>query len=188
MAWYLVTLALALTLFLLDRPTLADWVFAAAIGAAVVGSFSSLQGLLIWPVGLLVLLVRHRPRRYLLIWIVCALTTATLYFYHLNSFEYSDQTFVFSHPIEGLKFFLFLIGSIVGVELTSSPWPVIAFGGIIMVVAIVLVVQSAAAEGARQQSHWSGHDLLWVLFAAIITFGRAWFGLWAPSRYSTCGF
>ncbi len=70
-AWYLVTLALALALFLLDRPALTGWVFAGAIAATVVGSFSSLQGLLIWPVGLLVLYVHRRSRRSLLIWIAC---------------------------------------------------------------------------------------------------------------------
>jgi Bacterial Ig domain len=187
MAWYLVTLALALALFLLDRPALTGWVFAGAIAAAIVGSFSSLQGLLIWPVGLLILCVRPRPRRSLVIWIACALITTTLYFHQLNSFEYSNQTYVFTHPIESLKFFLFLIGSILGVQSTNSPWPIIAFGAIVMVIAVWLVVKYQW-RGERRSS-LVGVSLICygVLFAATITQGRAWFALWAPSRYATCG-
>ena len=45
MAWYLVLLSLALTIFLLDWPRLAWPIFALAISMAVVGSFSSRQGL-----------------------------------------------------------------------------------------------------------------------------------------------
>ena len=62
MAWYLVMAALALALFLLDRPVVNWLVLAGAIAAAVVGSFSSLQGLLIWPAGLVLLYCRKRQR------------------------------------------------------------------------------------------------------------------------------
>ena len=187
MAWYLVTLALALVLFLLDRPALSWWVFAAAIAAAVVGSFSSLQGLLIWPVGLLILCARHRQRHSLVIWIACALAAITLYFHNLNSFYYSDQTYVFTHPIESLKYFFFLVGSVLGVQLTPSPWPIIVYGAIVTVIAIWLVVKHQwRSEG---NTSLVGVSLICygVLFAATITQGRAWFGLWGPSRYATCG-
>ena len=183
-AWYLVTLALALALFLLDRPALTGWVFAGAIAATVVGSFSSLQGLLIWPVGILVLYVHRRPRRSLLIWIACALITATVYFRQLNL---SDQTYVFTHPIEAFKFFLFVIGGVLGVELTNSPWPVIAFGAIVLMIAILLVVKY---QWRREESgSLIGVALICygLLFAATVTQGRASGGLWAPTRYSTCG-
>ena len=185
MAWYLITLALTLALFLLDRPALTGWVFAGAIAATVIGSFSSLQGLLIWPVGLLILYVRRRPRRSLLIWIACALITATAYFYHLYPSYYSNQTYVFTHPIESLRFFLFLIGSVLGIQSTNSPWPVIVFGTFVMVIAILLVVKYQ-----RRSEHGSspiGVALICygVLFAATITQGRAFYGLYAPSRYST---
>ena len=187
MAWYLVTLALALTLFLLDRPALTGWGLAGAIAAAVVGSFSSLQGLLIWPVGLLILYLRRRQRRCLVIWIACALITTTVYFYRLHPSEYSNQTWVFTHPIEAFKFFLFLIGSILGVELTNSPWPEIVFGAVVMVTATLLVVK--CQRRSEQGSSLIGVALICygVLFAAAVTQGRAWFALWAPSRYSTCG-
>jgi hypothetical protein len=187
MAWYLVTLALALALFLLDRPALTGWIFVGAIAATVVGSFSSLQGLLIWPVGLLVLCVRRRSRGFLLIWIACALITAALYFHHLNPSENSNQTYVFTHPIEAIKYFLFLIGSVLGVELTNSPWPVILFGAVVMMIAIVLAVRYRWRGEYRSSLIGVALICYGVLFAATVTQGRASFALWAPSRYSTCG-
>jgi hypothetical protein len=187
MAWYLVTLALAVALFLLDGRVLTSWVFAGAVVAAVAGSFSSLQGLLIWPVGLLILFLRHRPRRALVTWFACALITAAVYFYQLHSFEYSDQTYVFTHPFEALKFFLFLVGGVLGIQIASSPWPVIFFGAVVMVLAVWLVV----TRWRRTDEHRSliGISLICygILFAATVTEGRAWFALWAQSRYATCG-
>ena len=79
MAWYLVMAALALALFLLDRPVLNWFVLAGAIAAAVVGSFSSLQGLLIWPAGLVLLYCRKRQRTLVVAWILSAATFRALF-------------------------------------------------------------------------------------------------------------
>ncbi len=57
MAWYLVLLMVALALYLLDQEPQRWFVFGGAIAAAVVASFSSIQGLLVWPAGLLLILL-----------------------------------------------------------------------------------------------------------------------------------
>ena len=186
-AWYLVTLTLALVLFLLDRPTLTRLAFVGAIAAAFIGSYSSLQGLLIWPVGLLLLYVRRRSSGLLIVWVVLGVVTAAAYFYHLDSNDHSNQTYVFSHPLEGLKFFSFLIGSVVGVQFTKNQWPVILFG-----VAIFAVAAWVLATYLRRDEMSSGPvgvtlACYGILFAAVVTVGRASFAVWAPSRYSTCG-
>ena len=82
-AWFLVVLASGLCVIaLLDRPRLTWWAFIAAALAAVVGSYSSLQGLVIWPVGLLLLFLRRRPRWTYVSWIALAAATSALYFYN----------------------------------------------------------------------------------------------------------
>jgi hypothetical protein len=68
--WSLIMLALAATLYLLDRPVLTTLLLVAAIAAAVVGSFSSLQGLLIWPAGLWLLYQRCRSGSQIATWVV----------------------------------------------------------------------------------------------------------------------
>ena len=82
MAWYLVLLSLAATIALLDRPTLTLPTFVAAAVVAVVGSYSSTQGLLIWPVGLVLLYLRGRTKWTFVSWVAVAGATAALYFYN----------------------------------------------------------------------------------------------------------
>ena len=60
MAWYLVLLMTHPALFLLDQEPQRWPVFGCAVAAAVIASFSSLQGLLVWPAGLLLIYLRRR--------------------------------------------------------------------------------------------------------------------------------
>ena len=80
LAWYMVFLSLATALLLLDRITLTWITLVGALAAAVVGSFSSLQGLLIWPAGLVLLYFRRRPMPQLGVWIAVAAASTILYF------------------------------------------------------------------------------------------------------------
>jgi hypothetical protein len=75
MAWYLIMLALAVTLYLLERRQLGWLLLCGAAVAAVVGSFSSFPGLIIWPAGLVVLVVRRSRGAFILAWIASAVVT-----------------------------------------------------------------------------------------------------------------
>ena len=89
-AWFMTLLSMAAAVFLLDRvnPT---WVtLVGALAAAVVGSFSSLQGLLIWPTGLVLLYFRRRPWPHVGIWIAAAVASTGLYFRNYTSNPYSQ--------------------------------------------------------------------------------------------------
>ena len=84
MAWYLVLLALAGALLLLDEPMLTWLSLTGAMTLAIVGSFSSLQGLLIWPAGLVLLYCRSRPRRFVIAWLAGGIVTGAVYFYQFR--------------------------------------------------------------------------------------------------------
>jgi hypothetical protein len=84
MSWFMILLAMAVTLFLLDRRDLGRIALLGAVVAAIVGSFSSLQGLLIWPSGLAVLAYRRQRRSIITGWIGAAIITTAVYFYHLD--------------------------------------------------------------------------------------------------------
>lgn len=186
-AWYLVTLCLVASLYFLDRALLTPLTFVAGLLAAILASYSSLQGLIVWPAGLLLLYLRGRRTRHLLVWCATALVVLLVYFYHLNPSEYSDQTYIFTHPFASLKFFLFLIGSVTGVQLTSSPGPEIALGAAVVVVSVVLIARYWRKDEVSSRPFGLALIVYGLLFAVSITQGRAWFALWAPSRYSTCG-
>jgi hypothetical protein len=113
-AWYLVLLALSVSLVLCDSPKWKWFVTAGAISAAIVGSFSSLQGLLIWPAGLLILLLRNRSRRFVFTWIGAAAVTTAIYFVNFNAQSGDTNGYILHHPLEGARFFLFSVGNVIG--------------------------------------------------------------------------
>ncbi len=197
MAWYLVIFALALALFLLDRPNLNQLALTGAISAAILGSFSSLQGLLIWPVGLVLLYLRGRSKGSVFIWIVSAAATATVYFYnfafHTTNAKvvpsYQDYSFSFHHPVAALKFLFFLIGDIVSLQTSTVSGPangaVVVFGIVIVAIGIWVVVSYG-----RQRDQDGGGPIgvalvcYGLLFAATVTLGRGALGLGTAGRYT----
>ena len=187
MAWYLVTLCLVASLFLLDRPVLSSGAVLAALALAIMASSSSLQGLIVWPSGLLLLYMRRRSNRILLLWCVVALVVSAVYFYHLHPSERSDQLFVFGHPFASFEFLLFLIGSVLGVQLTNAPAIEVLTGAVVVAVSAGLLVRYRHRDVTSSRPFGLALIVYGFLFAMTITEGRAWFGLWAPSRYTACG-
>ena len=121
LAWYLVILALAATIFIIDRPTLTRIELLAAIVVAVVGSFSSLQGLLIWPVGLVLLWHRRRSSGFLYAWSASAVITGALYFYGFSfGSAHSDSSYLLSNPLAGFRTFFFVIGDVFGGKIADN--------------------------------------------------------------------
>jgi hypothetical protein len=190
MAWYLIMFALASAIFLLDQRNLSGLVLSGAITAAIVGSFSSLQGLLIWPTGLILLYCRSRPKGVVITWVASGLVTTAIYFHHLGSTATGvNNTYVFSHPLEGAEFFFLAIGDVVG-----QPLPLVGLDDAIMLLGIVFValaIWTMVAYGFRRNESASpiGVSLtcFGLMFAATITQGRISYGLQAAggSRYTT---
>lgn len=190
--WYLVMLALSIALFFLDRPVLTRIAFCAAVAAGIFGSFSSLQGLFIWPVGLVLLLQRARPRSFVLSWIAAGLAAAVIYFNNWNGAESGGISYPLRHPVEAVKFFFFAIGDVVSIQIPDSPhgaqYGVLALGIAIVGIAAWLLV----AFGFRVDESSArpvGVVLIWfgLLFAVAISDGRTSFGLSdaSTSRYVT---
>ena len=200
MAWYLVLLSLAVTIALLDRPQAAGplgwprlaWpTFVVAALVAVVGSYSSLQGLLIWPVGLVLLYHRRWPRWAFVGWVAAAAVTTILYFQNFATTRVDNPGLVLSHSWLAVRVFLFALGDVVGVqERLQDPAnaAVMAFGVVIFVVAVFVLIrwgirrdeQSAAPIGIAL-------IVFGLLFDALMTQGRFWlkFDAASQSRYTT---
>ncbi|MBV8462406.1 MAG: hypothetical protein JO368_03875, partial [Acidimicrobiales bacterium] len=118
--WYLVLFALAIALFLLDRPDLTWIALSSAIAAGVFASFSSLQGLFVWPVGLALLLQRARGRWLVGGWVAAGFVTACLYFFDWDS-QQGSVSYAAHHLPVTLRFFFFTVGDVVGVRLPNAP-------------------------------------------------------------------
>ena len=191
-AWFMIMLALAVALYLVDRPSLTIAAFIGATAAAFVGSLSSSQGLLIWAAGFVLLYHRRRSWKFLLAWVVAAGLTGALYFHNLNRAAGDPYPgYAHSHPVQALKFYLFAIGDIVGVNVGyGAPGnnAVLAFGALLTAVGVGLLVIYGFRRDVDSASP-IGLALIVVglLFAFIVMEGRIVFGYWAASasRYTT---
>jgi hypothetical protein len=190
-AWYLVLACFALTVFLLDRADLPWPVLALAIAVGVIGSFSSLQGLIIWPAGLLVLWFRHRRGGFAATWIVSAAITTVLYFVHGDLNSGGASKYAVQHPLAAARFYLALLGDVLGSDVQTSGAATLAvelFGLVMLIVAVWAIVLVCRGQLAPQGGPLAVALLCFgLLFAAFVTGSRAIAGLPAAgqSRYRT---
>ncbi len=185
-AWYLVLFALSVTLVLCDSPRWTWLMTAAAISAAIVGSYSSLQGLLIWPTGLVILLFRGRQRRFVLTWIVAAAVTVALYFVNFDSkLGGTNDAALLHHPLKGARFFFFSVGNVIGTHGGNTS---VVIGVTIVLTSLVLVVWAIVRRGDDDAAPLGVALICFgLLYALTITIGRSSGGLDAGggSRYTT---
>jgi hypothetical protein len=169
MAWYLVLLMVALALFLLDQEPQTWLVFGGAAAAAVIASFSSLQGLLVWPAGLLLIYLRRRPRHLVLAWIGSAVLAGLLYFVGFNFNATQDRT----NLTAVLTFFVRVVGDIVG-DRNPGLWEAL-FGSVLVVTAIWVLVRFAvwARTSTRGRPFALSLILFGLLFSALTAYGRS---------------
>ena len=193
MAWYLVLLALATSLYLLDSPSFNGFFLLGAIAAATVGSYSSLQGLLIWFAGLVVLYKRGRPLRSVLTWIACGIAVTALYFYNFTfGTEGASTTYLHGHLATAFKFFFLMLGDLVGVQIPNNlsvgDSAVLVLGAVILLIACwTLLVDGLGRDEVGTTPIEVALISFGLLFALITTIGRVQFGLSqaGESRYST---
>ena len=192
-AWYMVLLAFIVSICLLDS-TRGGWILlSSAMAAAVIGSYSSLQGLFIWPAGLVVLLARHRPRSFLLTWIGVAIFTTVIYFYNFDygAADSSGGGYLLSHPWSVLQSFLVAVGNLSGSWVSLGPGAsapgIEVLGVIILVVAALGLVVHVKTPAPMRSPIGPALICFGVLVALSITLGRSHLGIaaTAQSRYAT---
>lgn len=191
-AWFLILLTLGAMLWFVDRPTLAWPALAAAMACAFVGSLSSSQGLLLWPVGLVLLYHRRRSWWALAVWVAAAVGTVVLYMRNLDVNAGNPAPgFAGSHLITSTKFFLFAVGDVVGIPVgygKPGDNAVLALGAVLVGVSLVLlVVYGIHRDGSGPRPVGLALIVMGLLFVATVTSGRALLGYFAASasRYTT---
>jgi Bacterial Ig domain len=184
-------LALAVVIFLLDRPIVTNRAVFVAEVFAVVGSYSSIQGLFIWLVALVLLYHRRRTHSLLLIWFGCASATAGVYFYNWTAEGGTSVSYILTHPLAALDFFFFAVGDVIGIRTSTSGTRnhAVELTGVVIV---AVGIWALLAYGLRQDEK-SGRPigislvLFGLLFALSVTAERASGGLTFAdqSRYTT---
>jgi len=133
MVYFLVVLCFLLSVYFLQICRGTDWRLGAAILSALAGSFTLANGLLIWPIGFLQLLLvgRSKPHgerhSYIVaaaIWLLIAITTFIVYFATFQNTEHVAQ-----QPLESFVYWLAALGN----AFYSYPDGAIAIGGILLI-------------------------------------------------------
>ncbi|MGH3147439.1 MAG: hypothetical protein ACRDTR_16710, partial [Rubrobacter sp.] len=179
----LTLLSSVLSLFFLRTATLA-WqagrrgsggaAFVAALSGATVAAGSSIQGLLVWPAGLLPLLAARLTASekavFTGIWTSAGVGVWSAYFLGYEAHLGSDSSLPnpLADPALGVGFFLSLLGN----SLTSRPGGALACGLLLVVLAAAVAILARRARTVADYSFWLSLVALSFLILLAITAGR----------------
>jgi hypothetical protein len=190
-AWYLIVFCAMVMLLCLSQKRVTLLALVAAIGLAVIASYSSLQGLILWPMGLLVLVWRIRDRtrvfRLSAAWVVCGIVTTALYFkgYRSKSTGGGSVGFAIHHPVGMVKYFLAAVGNVFPGDVGLRPHELL--GLILSVVALFVFYRNCKETPEDRGTPLPACLILFAfLFDLSIAFGRVSLGVGQAlsSRYT----
>ena len=180
-AWYLIVLCFVAMLYFLLRDNRGVPALVCAMVLAVIASYSSIQGLLLWIVGLFCLLwpfwhargeSTRRQSVELITWLVVGTTTAAIFFWNSAPIGLEPPSWALSHPGRLVQFFVVEVGNVIpqtGLVLHEL------IGTALCVVSLFVVVQSFLLQRNSQRL---------PLPIALISFGLLWDAACATGRLS----
>ena len=188
--FFLCILGFVIAVVLLDRSEEISLTFLGALGGAVVTSFSILNGLLIWPVGILLILLQGKGKKILISWVISSLVISSLYFHTwTRSDNLPAMTFISDDPAAAIKYFFAFMGS----PVSTGPWAGIliqysVLAGFIMVLfTIAGITLTVKYDLIKENSPWIALMLFSLGTALMTTIGRSGLGVAQAlsSRYVT---
>ena len=117
-AWYIILACLAVMFLLLEQRGSSPYWFGLSISLAIIASFSSFQGLLLWPAGFIYVIFNGYNVKQKILWVLFSIITIVIYFSGQGNLIESHNSLVFPvvHPIESVEFFFVALGSIIPVS------------------------------------------------------------------------
>ncbi len=183
LAWFLVVALLFVMILAFSARNPGRRHYAVAAGAAVAASVCSLQGLILWPVGLICLAWRHRGRQLLASaggWMGLAIITTAVYAWHFQggviTGGHGSPGYFYHHPGATFAYMLAIVGNVlplVGPHLTVHE----AVGAALWLACLWVIV----AEWRRRRP---ADQVPVPLPVCLIVFGLAFDGLAAIGRVS----
>jgi hypothetical protein len=179
-----------LGLYLLFRSQsgrLALFAFVGALAAATIASYSGLQGLFVWPAGvLLVLLIepRDQPPKLLFGWTVVGICEWALYFVgYVRPPNHPSPYYSLGHPLESLRYFVTLLGG----ALFDGEAAALGVGALLLVGAATSIVLIVRRRRQYDAALWLALLAFSFAMLASIAVGRAGFGTGQAlsSRYTS---
>lgn len=187
LGWYMVLFFSLLAIFLISVTNGRSVGFVMAVISGILASFSSLQGLLVWPLGCFLLIFGIKERRRSMIWFWCAAALITVIVYFIG-FKFSNTGAlslfdILDHPIRSVLYFFAALGSYVPGGTAIS----IAVGVVTFTLAIMAVSMFIASKKRAKLVYPLILILYSILFALLLVAGRSDLGIGQAmsSRYTT---
>ena len=192
-AWYMLILFSVLSFVLLENIERGYILLVLAIISGVIASYSSLQGILVWPVGIVYFIFRGASEKdnrlfwlkISLSWTIIALLVVSLYFVNYHKPGYDPSIFfIFLHPVDGLKYFLSLISGIVPLQSLSGA---IILGSLLLVFYFYVILRVFKLRGVSLFYLPILLIFFSLFFDIINTIGRSGLGIGCAfvSRYTS---
>jgi len=180
--WFLIVACICGVLVLLSGPQIRSWQVAAAMTLAVIASYSSLQGLTVWPAGLLLLLRPRVSARLRISWCVIACLVTLVYMWNLDFAQLGGpplSQFLSDLPT-ALSGVLVTAGSVApnlnAATPTGTDYTATMFLGAMILFGGCLVITSWAVHGRR--------DRVLAIASALVVVGILFDLSLMPSRLS----
>ncbi len=169
------TVAALFCLCLLNQPQWTTAKFLGAVFFAVVGSYTQGQGLPVWPLGLLPLLLTPLSKRRKIvlgtIWCATAIVVLLVYFWGWKNGP--GQVRMFS-----MEYFATIVGAAIFPDLSSAT----VGGVIILLLSTATILLTLRFGKARQYSFWLTLLVYGVLVNAQVTVGRGSYNGFSPAQ------
>lgn len=159
--------------------------FPVAILSATVASFSFLQGLFVWPAGLVQLVImsvdRSKKRMMIAVWTVVGACEWALYFYSFANEGDRALGYFLIHPVKAVQYLLTLAGS----TLFAHPSYALVAGVILLALAVGLVLWIYVDGALGDYSFWIAVLVFVTFFGLAAMVGRLEIGVQqaTASRY-----
>jgi hypothetical protein len=193
--FFLCVLGFVISVVLIDRSQDFRLSFLGALGGAVITSFSTINGLLIWPIGIILIILQRKGKKMLLSWVLCAISINSLYILNWKdpgnggAGGLTPIAFFTNNPATVIKFFLAFLGSPLS---PGQPVNIIILYsilvGIFVLVAIVVgIALTLKYHLLKENSPWIALLLFYLGTAFMTTIVRSCFGTGQAltSRYVT---
>jgi hypothetical protein len=173
---YLMLFGVVATFSLLEMSKKIDFWFVLCFLSAILASFSFSVGLLVWPVGLLQILISGKKKDLWksLLWSSVGLIVFVSYLYgYAKPSHHPPLNYVLVNPVEAGRYFLTLIGAPFSYESATAT----AFGMVIVLIAALVIFQGRSRELLRTNGVWLSSILFAALSSVVTTIGRSGFGV-----------
>jgi hypothetical protein len=180
LSFFLCVTGVLIAIFFLERCNGIDWQLGLGILSGFLSSFSAMFGLMIWPAGLALLLLKEkRTPREIYGWLIAAIVTVLIFFNGWIRPEYHPSPFYFlSKPVDAIGFFFVLTANSVGVPMgVIGEYPAIIVGIIFVFILGFTLYRAYGAGIIRANAGIIALIAFALLSEVMLTFGRGGFGI-----------